>query len=69
MDISLLREMLAAKTAAKMTQGMPYPQALHAAQTEMLLKAGQSFSRLDLFCFRARLAGAARLLAAVRAEH
>lgn len=64
MDISLLREMLAKKTATNMTRGMNYPQALRAAQAEMLGKAGRSFSRLDLFCFRARLTGAARSLAA-----
>ncbi len=66
MDISLLREMLAAKTAINVTRGMNYQQALRSAQAEILGKAGRSFSRLDLFCFRARLTGAARSLAASR---
>lgn len=68
MDISLLREILERKTAANMALGMAPQHALQAAQAEMLGKAGQTFSRLGLFCFRARLQGAARLLVASRLE-
>ena len=68
MDISLLLEILERKTATNMALGMNYAQALRAAQAEMLGKAERTYSRLGMFCLRARLAGAARSLVARRLE-
>lgn len=64
MDISVLREILEQKAAMNMTLGMPFSLALHKAQAEVLGKAGKALSRVELFCLRAGLAGAARSLAA-----
>lgn len=68
-DISIIKDLLSVKRDALVGAGAPPHTAMVLAQEELITQAGQTLSGMDLFCFRALLAGAARMLASEGAEN